>query len=49
MFGHFIEEGISLKTVEVEDGEGIYPVFDRRSEEDPFVAHKCQTPCNFKI
>ena len=37
MFGHFIEEGISLKTVEVEDGEGIYPVFDRRSVEDPFV------------
>jgi hypothetical protein len=37
VFGHFIEEGISLKTVEVEDGEGIDPIFDGGSEEDSFV------------
>ena len=37
MLGHFIEEGVGPKTVEVEDGEGINPVFDRRGEEDSFV------------
>ena len=37
VFGHFIEEGVGPKTVEVEDGEGIDPVFDGRGEEDSFV------------
>ena len=37
VFGHFIEEGVGTKTVEVEDGEGIDPVFDGRGEEDSFV------------
>ena len=37
VFGHFIEEGVGLKTIEVEDGEGIDPVFDGRGEEDSFV------------
>jgi hypothetical protein len=37
VFGHFIEEGVGSKTVEVEDGEGIDPVFDGRGEEDSFV------------
>ena len=37
MFGHFIEEGVGLKTVEIKDGEGIDPVFDGRGEEDSFV------------
>ena len=37
MFGHFIEEGVDPKTVEIEDGEGIDPVFDGRGEEDSFV------------
>ena len=37
MFGHFVEEGVGTKTVEVEDSEGIDPVFDRRGEEDSFV------------
>ena len=37
MLGHFIEEDISPKAVEVEDGESIYPVFDRRGEEDSFI------------
>ena len=37
MLGHFIEEDISPKAVEVEDGESIYPVFDGRGEEDSFV------------
>ena len=37
VFGHFIEEGVDPKTVEVEDSEGIDPVFDRRGEEDSFV------------
>ena len=37
VFGHFIEEGVDPKTVEVEDGEGINPVFDGRGEEDSFV------------
>jgi hypothetical protein len=37
VFGHFIEEGVGPKTVEVEDSEGIDPVFDRRGEEDSFV------------
>ena len=37
VFGHFIEEGVGPKTVEVEDSEGIDPVFDGRGEEDSFV------------
>ena len=37
VFGHFIEEGVGPKTVEVENSEGINPVFDRRGEEDSFV------------
>ena len=37
VFGHFIEEGVGPKTVEVADSEGIDPVFDRRGEEDSFV------------
>jgi hypothetical protein len=37
VFGHFIEEDIGPKAVEVEDSEGIDPVFDRRGEEDSFV------------
>jgi hypothetical protein len=37
VFGHFVEEGIGPKTVEVEDGEGINPGFDGRGEEDSFV------------
>ena len=37
VFGHFIEEGVDPKTVEIEDGEGIDPVFDGRGEEDSFV------------
>ena len=37
MFGHFGDERVDFDICEVEDGEGIYPVFDRRSEEDPFV------------
>jgi hypothetical protein len=37
VFGHFIEEGVGPKTVEVKDCEGIDPVFDRRGEEDSFV------------
>ena len=37
VFDHFIEEGVGPKTVEVEDGEGIDPVFDGRGEEDSFV------------
>ena len=37
MFGYFIEEDISPKTVEVKDGEGINPAFDGRGEEDSFV------------
>ena len=39
MFGHFIEEGVGLKTVEIKDGEGIDPVFDGRGEEDSFVCY----------
>ena len=39
VFGHFIEEGVGPKTVEVEDGEGINPVFDGRGEEDSFVGY----------
>ena len=39
VFGHFIEEGVGPKTVEVEDGEGIDPVFDGRGEEDSFVGY----------
>ena len=37
VFGHFVEEGVGTKTVEVEDSEGIDPVFDGGSEEDSFV------------
>ena len=37
VFGHFIEEGVGPKTVEVEDGKGIDPDFDVRGEEDSFV------------
>jgi hypothetical protein len=39
VLGHFIEEDISPKAVEVEDGESIYPVFDGRGEEDSFVGY----------
>ena len=37
MFGHFIEEDISPKAVEFEDGKSIDPIFDGRGEEDSFV------------
>ena len=37
VFGHFIEEGVDPKTVEIEDGEGIDLVFDGWGEEDSFV------------
>ena len=39
MFGHFIEEDISPKAVEIEDGNGIDPVFEGRGEEDSFVGY----------
>ena len=37
MFGHFGDERVDFDICEVEDGEGIDPVFDRRGEEDSFV------------
>ncbi len=37
MFGHFGDERVGFDAGEVEDGEGVDPVFDRRGEEDPFV------------
>ena len=37
MFGHFGDERVGFDAGEVEDGEGIDPVFDRRGEEDSFV------------
>ena len=45
MFGHFVDENIGPKTVEVEDGEGIDPVFDRRGEEDSFVGEVLTNLC----
>jgi hypothetical protein len=37
VFGHFCDERVGFDAGEVEDGEGIDPVFDRRGEEDSFV------------
>ena len=37
MFGHFCDERVDFDAGEVEDGEGIDPVFDGRGEEDSFV------------
>jgi len=37
VFGHFGDERVDFNICEVEDGEGIDPIFDGGSEEDSFV------------
>ena len=37
VFGHFGDERVDFDICEVEDGEGIDPIFDGGSEEDSFV------------
>lgn len=45
MFGHFGDERVGFDAGEVEDGEGIDPVFDRRGEENSFVGEVLTNLC----